>query len=50
MKQKRITLNTEAKMLDKKKIEESVNNILKEIGEDPKRDGLLKTPNRVAKA
>ncbi|MCH7973606.1 MAG: GTP cyclohydrolase I FolE [Bacteroidetes bacterium] len=50
MKQKRITLNTEAKMLDKKKIEESVNNILKEIGEDPKRDGLLKTPHRVAKA
>ena len=37
-------------MLDKKKIEESVNNILKEIGEDPKRDGLLKTPHRVAKA
>jgi len=33
-----------------KKLEESVVNILAEIGEDPKREGLLRTPNRVAKA
>lgn len=49
MKQKTITLNIEVKMLDKKKIEDSVDNILKEICEDPKREGLLKTPQRVAK-
>lgn len=50
MRQKIITLNTEAKMLNNKKIEESIINILKEIGENPKREGLLKTPHRVAKA
>ncbi len=33
-----------------KKLEESVTSILNEIGEDPKREGLLRTPNRVAKA
>ncbi len=33
-----------------KKLEESVVTILKEIGEDPGREGLLRTPNRVAKA
>jgi GTP cyclohydrolase I len=33
-----------------KKLEESVVNILAEIGEDPKREGLIRTPNRVAKA
>ncbi|MEO8512693.1 MAG: GTP cyclohydrolase I FolE [Ignavibacteria bacterium] len=33
-----------------KKLEESVVNILTEIGENPKREGLLRTPNRVAKA
>lgn len=33
-----------------KKLEESVAVILAEIGEDPKREGLLRTPNRVAKA
>ena len=31
-------------------IESSVETILKELGEDPTRDGLLKTPQRVAKA
>ncbi|MCA9510049.1 MAG: GTP cyclohydrolase I FolE [Myxococcota bacterium] len=31
-------------------IESHVESILKELGEDPARDGLLKTPSRVAKA
>lgn len=31
-------------------IESSIEAILKELGEDPARDGLLKTPQRVAKA
>lgn len=33
-----------------KNIEKSIYNILKEIGEDPEREGLLATPKRVAKA
>lgn len=33
-----------------KKIEDAVKNILTEIGEDPNREGLIKTPQRVAKA
>ena len=32
------------------KIEKSIENILKDIGEDPRRQGLIKTPNRVAEA
>ena len=32
------------------KLEGAVKTILSEIGEDPKREGLLRTPNRVAKA
>ena len=31
-------------------IEKNVENIIKEIGEDPQRQGLIKTPHRVAKA
>ncbi len=31
-------------------IEDAVTTILKEIGEDPQREGLLKTPSRVSKA
>ena len=31
-------------------IEGYVHGMLKELGEDPGRDGLLKTPSRVAKA
>lgn len=33
-----------------KKIKSSYNQILNQIGEDPKREGLLKTPERAAKA
>ncbi len=34
--------------MDQKKIEEIVNELLLQMGEDPKREGLLKTPERVA--
>ncbi len=37
-------------MDDKTKFEDSVKNILTTIGEDPTREGLLKTPERVYKA
>jgi len=33
-----------------KALEENVRSILTEIGEDPEREGLLRTPNRVARA
>ncbi|MCK9281490.1 MAG: GTP cyclohydrolase I FolE [Melioribacteraceae bacterium] len=36
--------------MDSKKIEKCVSSILEEIGEDPKREGLIRTPHRVAKA
>jgi len=36
--------------MDHSKLEESVKTILREIGEDHQREGLLKTPSRVAKA
>jgi len=38
------------KPMDQEKITDSVLEILISIGEDPKREGLLKTPERVAKA
>lgn len=31
-------------------LEDNIRSILKEVGEDPEREGLLKTPHRVAKA
>ena len=36
--------------IDFKSIEKSVHNILLAVGEDPDREGLVKTPNRVARA
>jgi GTP cyclohydrolase I len=36
--------------LHKKKLADSIKIVLKEIGEDPNREGLLKTPERVAKS
>ncbi|MBP5454454.1 MAG: GTP cyclohydrolase I FolE [Lachnospiraceae bacterium] len=36
-------------MIDKKKIEEAVKLFLEGIGEDPSREGLLETPDRIAR-
>lgn len=36
-------------MIDKSKIEEAVKLFLEGIGEDPKREGLLETPDRIAR-
>jgi GTP cyclohydrolase I len=36
--------------MDQKKITDSVRDILESVGEDPEREGLLRTPERVAKA
>ena len=50
MKQRTITLNTEVKMLKINELESSVKDIINNIGEDPTREGLVRTPHRVAKA
>jgi len=49
MKQKITTLSIEDNMLDIKELEASVNDIINNIGEDLTREGLVKTPHRVAK-
>ena len=36
-------------MVDKEKIEEAVRIILEAVGEDPNREGLVRTPNRIAR-
>ncbi len=40
----------QGKEIDYDSIEESIAQILKAIGEDPQREGLIKTPSRVAKS
>ncbi|MCB4779144.1 MAG: GTP cyclohydrolase I, partial [Sulfurovum sp.] len=37
-------------MSQDQEFEEAITKVLKLLGEDPEREGLLKTPNRVAKA
>lgn len=49
MKQKTIQSNTLVQM-NKEVLESAYLNVLKEIGEDPAREGLQKTPERMAKA
>ena len=36
-------------MVDREKVEESVRMLLEAIGEDPEREGLVNTPNRIAR-
>jgi len=36
------------KEINKKKIKKAIKNILEAVGEDPKREGLLRTPERIA--
>jgi len=50
LKQKIIMSSTEENKMDLEKIESLVETLIVKIGEDPKREGLLRTPNRVAKA
>lgn len=42
-------LEMEIKMVDQKKIEEAIRLLLEGIGENPEREGLLETPNRIAR-
>ena len=44
-----IILAVEPKELKQARIEAAVQEILRDIGEDPQREGLLKTPDRVAR-
>lgn len=45
-----ISSGTEYKPIDKKKITDAVSKMLVAFGEDPEREGLLRTPHRVANA
>jgi len=50
MKEKKESVEQVYEAIDKKKIIDSVGKILTAIGEDPKREGLVRTPHRVANA
>lgn len=50
MKEKKESVEQVYQAIDKKKIIDSVGKILTAIGEDPKREGLVRTPHRVANA
>ncbi len=50
MKQRIIILNTKEKNLNKDIVSELTKKLLEEIGEDPGREGLVKTPHRIAES
>jgi GTP cyclohydrolase I len=50
MKQRIIILNTKEKNLNKDIVSELAKKLLEEIGEDPGREGLVKTPHRIAES
>jgi GTP cyclohydrolase I len=50
MKQRIIILNTKEKNLNKDIVSELAKKLLEEIGEDPEREGLVKTPHRIAES
>jgi len=45
-----IKLHPSSKSVDLKKVEQSIGELIVSIGEDPKREGLIGTPGRVAKS
>lgn len=47
---KKINRKKRFMMIDRKELEQSITKLLTEIGEDPTREGLIRTPERVAKA
>ena len=48
--EKKVKIMASSKEFDGKTIEESITKVLSSIGEDPEREGLVKTPSRVAKS
>jgi GTP cyclohydrolase IA len=50
MRPKTTFLSTEENKLDNNKLQKIISELIETIGEDPKREGLLNTPKRVARA